>query len=168
MKPSSILAFFVAIMASLLVIMLIFPKEGISVTDDILMNFPTFTDWMAETKSRPDSVKTILDNIEIPTDDEDDSAFANIQVDTMQNADADTVANQYSEYVPRPIAIDSIHQPLELPPSGVACLENIFGALADAEQLQSMVRILHYGDSQIETDRITGYMRSKLQAQFGG
>ena len=168
MKPSSILAFFVAIMASLLVIMLIFPKEGISVTDDISMNFPTFTDWMAETKSRPDSVKTILDNIEIPTDDEDDSAFANIQVDTMQNADADTVANQYSEYVPRPIAIDSIHQPLELPPSGVACLENIFGALADAEQLQSMVRILHYGDSQIETDRITGYMRSKLQAQFGG
>ena len=78
MKPSSILAFFVAIMASLLVIMLIFPKEGISVTDDISMNFPTFTDWMAETKSRPDSVKTILDNIEIPTDDEDDSAFANI------------------------------------------------------------------------------------------
>lgn len=168
MKPFSILAFFVAIMASLLVIMLIFPKEGISLTNDISMNFPTFTDWMAETKSRPDSVKTILDNIEIPTDDEDDTAFVNIQVDTNQNADADTVANQYSEYVPRPIAIDSIHQPLELPPSGVACLENIFGALADAEQLQSMVRILHYGDSQIETDRITGYMRSKLQAQFGG
>ncbi len=168
MKPSSILAFFVAIMASLLVIMLIFPKEGISLTNDISMNFPTFTDWMAETKSRPDSVKTILDNIEIPTDDEDDTAFVNIQVDTIQNADADTVANQYSEYVPRPIAIDSIHQPLELPPSGLACLENIFGALADAEQLQSMVRILHYGDSQIETDRITGYMRSKLQAQFGG
>lgn len=168
MKPSSILAFFVAIMASLLVIMLIFPKEGISLTNDISMNFPTFTDWMAETKSRPDSVKTILDNIEIPTDDEDDTAFVNIQVDTIQNANADTVANQYSEYVPRPIAIDSIHQPLELPPSGVACLENIFGALADAEQLQSMVRILHYGDSQIETDRITGYMRSKLQAQFGG
>lgn len=168
MKPSSILAFFVAIMASLLVIMLIFPKEGISLTNDISMNFPTFTDWMAETKSRPDSVKTILDNIEIPTDDEDDTAFVNIQVDTIQNAEADTVANQYSEYVPRPIAIDSIHQPLELPPSGVACLENIFGALANAEQLQSMVRILHYGDSQIETDRITGYMRSKLQAQFGG
>lgn len=168
MKPFSILAFFVAIMASLLVIMLIFPKEGISLTNDISMNFPTFTDWMAETKSRPDSVKTILDNIEIPTDDEDDTAFVNIQVDTIQNADADTVANQYSEYVPLPIAIDSIHQPLELPPSGVACLENIFGALADAEQLQSMVRILHYGDSQIETDRITGYMRSKLQAQFGG
>lgn len=168
MKPSSILAFFVAIMASLLVIMLIFPKEGISVTNDISMNFPTFTVWMAETKSRPDSVKTILDNIEIPTDDEDVSAIVNIQVDTIQNADADTVANQYSEYVPRPIAIDSIHQPLELPPSGVACLENIFGALTDAEQLQSIVRILHYGDSQIETDRITGYMRSKLQAQFGG
>lgn len=30
------------------------------------------------------------------------------------------------------------------------------------------IRILHYGDSQIEGDRITDYLRLKLQNQFGG
>ena len=168
MKPTSVLVFFIAILASLLTVMLIFPKQGVSVTDDISLNFPTFTEWLAETKSRPDTAKTILDNLVIPDDDEDDTAFAMASADTLQISDSVEIDPKLKEYVPRPIAIDSIHQPLELPPSGLACLENIFGALSDAEQLQSLVRILHYGDSQIETDRITGYMRSKMQAQFGG
>ena len=30
------------------------------------------------------------------------------------------------------------------------------------------VRILHYGDSQIEGDRMTSYIRQRLQSQFGG
>jgi hypothetical protein len=31
-----------------------------------------------------------------------------------------------------------------------------------------LIRILHYGDSQIEGDRITSYLRNQLQLQFGG
>lgn len=31
-----------------------------------------------------------------------------------------------------------------------------------------LIRILHYGDSQIEGDRITSYLRNQLQMQFGG
>ncbi|HLW39209.1 MAG TPA: hypothetical protein VKX31_02375 [Brumimicrobium sp.] len=30
------------------------------------------------------------------------------------------------------------------------------------------IRILHYGDSQIEGDRMTGFLRQRLQSQFGG
>jgi lysophospholipase L1-like esterase len=33
---------------------------------------------------------------------------------------------------------------------------------------KEVVRILHYGDSQIEGDRITGYIREQLQEKFGG
>lgn len=33
---------------------------------------------------------------------------------------------------------------------------------------QRMIRVLHYGDSQIEGDRITDYLRLKFQARFGG
>ncbi|HML84907.1 MAG TPA: hypothetical protein PKE52_07095, partial [Bacteroidales bacterium] len=29
-------------------------------------------------------------------------------------------------------------------------------------------RILHYGDSQIEGDRISGYIRNRLQGIYGG
>lgn len=31
-----------------------------------------------------------------------------------------------------------------------------------------LIRVLHYGDSQIEGDRITSYLRGKLQERFGG
>jgi lysophospholipase L1-like esterase len=37
--------------------------------------------------------------------------------------------------------------------------------IADAEKV---MHILHYGDSQIESDRITGFVRSEIQKRFGG
>ncbi len=42
----------------------------------------------------------------------------------------------------------------------------LFDALERAEE--EPLRIIHYGDSQIEEDRITGTIRSRLQARFGG
>jgi hypothetical protein len=38
----------------------------------------------------------------------------------------------------------------------------------DAAAKGKKVRILHYGDSQIEGDRMTSYIRQRLQTQFGG
>lgn len=45
-------------------------------------------------------------------------------------------------------------------------LEPLFDALDNARQKH--VRIVHYGDSQIEEDRISAYLREQLQARFGG
>lgn len=39
--------------------------------------------------------------------------------------------------------------------------------LAQAKD-KELIRILHYGDSQVEADRISGTLREKLQQQFGG
>jgi lysophospholipase L1-like esterase len=36
------------------------------------------------------------------------------------------------------------------------------------EARKELFRIMHYGDSQIEMDRITGYIREQLQSMFGG
>ena len=36
------------------------------------------------------------------------------------------------------------------------------------ESKTKVVRILHYGDSQLEGDRITDYFRNKMQRRFGG
>jgi len=46
--------------------------------------------------------------------------------------------------------------------------ENPFKSLYNQLTSQSSIRIAHYGDSQIECDRITSYIRQKLQSQFGG
>lgn len=50
--------------------------------------------------------------------------------------------------------------------STVAPLANFFAALEGADTVP--VRVVHYGDSQIEEDRITCVLRRYLQEQYGG
>ena len=47
-------------------------------------------------------------------------------------------------------------------------LKSFFDALTHLKTDPTAIRVLHYGDSQIEGDRITDYLRLKLQGQFGG
>ena len=53
-----------------------------------------------------------------------------------------------------------------LPDGDVRFFDPLFAALEQAER--TPVRIIHYGDSQIEEDRITGTIRERLQERFGG
>lgn len=53
-----------------------------------------------------------------------------------------------------------------LPDGDEHFFDDVFEALDQAGQ--KPVRIVHYGDSQIEEDRITGTIRDRLQARFGG
>ncbi len=47
-------------------------------------------------------------------------------------------------------------------------LNFFFELLKSGAQQKRIVRVLHYGDSQIEGDRITSFLREKLQSRFGG
>ncbi|MDR2806421.1 MAG: hypothetical protein LBB85_12470 [Dysgonamonadaceae bacterium] len=47
-------------------------------------------------------------------------------------------------------------------------LNDFFAGLDSCRTRQEIVHILHYGDSQIESDRITGGIRRRLQDRFGG
>jgi len=53
-----------------------------------------------------------------------------------------------------------------LPGDDYTFFDGLFDALDGAER--TPMRIVHYGDSQIEEDRITGAIRERLQARFGG
>jgi len=60
---------------------------------------------------------------------------------------------------------------LYLPPKNPGVLDVFFRQLDSLEQGQSpapFVRIMHWGDSQIEIDRISDVLRNELQARFGG
>ena len=57
---------------------------------------------------------------------------------------------------------------LDFPDSTHQSLLSFFDALRNKSYNKKGIRILHYGDSQIEGDRITSYLRSRLQAKFGG
>lgn len=51
--------------------------------------------------------------------------------------------------------------------NGKKALDNFFAAL-EKESKTGTVRVAHYGDSQIEGDRITSYLRENFQKEFGG
>jgi hypothetical protein len=57
--------------------------------------------------------------------------------------------------------------PLYLSPAAASNMARFFTAL-EAASSGEKISIFHYGDSQIEGDRMTGYIRQRLQQQFGG
>ena len=57
---------------------------------------------------------------------------------------------------------------LEMNENGRRNLNNFFTTLENASSSGSKISILHYGDSQIEGDRMTNLIRARIQSQFGG
>lgn len=55
---------------------------------------------------------------------------------------------------------------IHFPNDSIVLFDSFFAALDSAKS--TPMRILHYGDSQIEEDRITRTLRDELQHQFGG
>lgn len=60
------------------------------------------------------------------------------------------------------------NQPLEFPEGKDNYLDPFFISIGNLASHPELIRILHYGDSQIEADRITSYFRNQMQRQFGG
>lgn len=52
--------------------------------------------------------------------------------------------------------------------AGLASLHAFFEKMDAAASSRKKIHILHYGDSQIEGDRMTAYIRQRIQEQFGG
>jgi len=47
-------------------------------------------------------------------------------------------------------------------------LDHFFASLQDIPVKHHLIRVLHYGDSQIEGDRVSDFLRTRLQNRFGG
>jgi hypothetical protein len=57
---------------------------------------------------------------------------------------------------------------LHYPEGDKSVLYDFFSYLSNVEESDTAMHILHYGDSQIEMDRISGYIRERMQEEFGG
>lgn len=57
---------------------------------------------------------------------------------------------------------------ISLTESGLIKLHEFFKKLDQVAHSGKKIRVLHYGDSQIEGDRMTAYIRQRIQEQFGG
>jgi len=165
MTPKKILIFIILTFSALLLLSIVFPSEGIKISEGLTLNFITLEEIIDPTVQEKADISDILEVTDIDEDETDSTAF---QIVENNKVDSIMIDSEYVYYEPVPIKIDSVVQYIEFRDRTRSSLNKFFEVLANVKNEGNIVRIMHYGDSQIETDRITDYFRYKLQTQFGG
>ncbi len=163
MKPKVVWIFILSAMAVLGVVSWIYPADGIELSPKIKLEFAQFDELLYPEKQILLNVDSLLASTTVETVEpefEDDRSQTRL--------DSALVDSQYVYFEPKQIRIDKVSQYLEFPNGDRTVLHPFFKLLASGETQKSLIRIMHFGDSQIEMDRLSGYFRAKLQSQFGG
>jgi lysophospholipase L1-like esterase len=145
-KPLQSLTFVLLVFLALGLLSFSFPKDGITISSNLKLEFPSLNSLFGEKSFKKDISKIInsLNNI--------DTTFAINDTIEKGTKEKDTTVK----------LITSIQT------ANKTVLANFYNALTELKNNPKAIRVLHYGDSQIEGDRITDYLRLKLQGQFGG
>lgn len=170
MKAYKALLFFLAVIFVLACISFLFPRKGVDVGFATL-NFPAIEDvFKAQDKSGKSAearIKEMEESLRVKLEQDtltpEEAAQIAVQ-DSVERADSlaycDTL-KFYQDFISKHPA--RIH----FPNNDSMYLRSIIVAL-DKQRYRNQMHIVHYGDSQIEGDRISGYIRRKFQAKFGG
>ena len=142
MKLSDTLKFFSIVLAILAALCLIFPSDGIRIGGTTL-RFAKMHDVLVREKQK--SIDELLVHEE--------------------TRDLTGIMDSLSEC--RHYLFESQTR-FWLPNDDVSLLDSFFSKASRAESMNRVVRVLHYGDSQIELDRISCQLRERLQELFGG
>ena len=143
MKAWKTVIFIFATLIGLALICLFFPKDGIK-TGDANLEFPTLTAALTpapqhETKPDKPASKAVDEKIEA--------------LHNAKQKEFDDFCHNSSTRI-------------YMPANNEAYLDPLFEALDNARN--KPVRIMHYGDSQLECDRMTSAIREHFQTSFGG
>lgn len=142
MRATGTLKFFAIVVALLALLCIVFPKDGIAV-GGITLRFPSLHKVLVREK-----VKSI-DQLIVKHSERDLSGVR----DSLQDLHHLILMGQTR---------------LWLPNDDVSCFDAFFKSVEEAQSQKRTVRILHYGDSQIEQDRISCRLRERMQMLFGG
>ena len=146
MKPYKVLIFIVCCFASLAALCVVLP--GRIAIGDKELRWPT----LAEVFEEKESAKSLesLETLEtLETTEPSDTAISEGQ---------DTLAPKPKPVIPK-VPVDSVTDSRMF-------LAAFYASLAESSD--RVVRVLHYGDSQIEEDRMSQQIREKLQTLYGG
>ena len=141
MSRSKILVFLLSVYAIIAGICLAVPSDGINV-GSLTFIAPSVKELFSSAEKAPQG----------PTPEEIIAA----QAAAVQQAEKDKFLEYFRENPAR----------IHFPGDDVTLLDPFFASLDAAAR--KPVRILHYGDSQIEEDRISSTIRAGLQKRFGG
>lgn len=146
-KPFQVLLTLLAIGSLCVLTMLVFPEDGVKLSDDFVFHFPKLESFLEEdTTAAVFNVDSLLKSYEEPVD---------------STSIKDSIANYKAKQRQKLLRLQYATADHFLP--------RFYQSLSDLKDgKRRKVRILHYGDSQIEGDRITSFIREKLQAEFSG
>jgi lysophospholipase L1-like esterase len=147
MKASRTLLFILAVFLLLGISWFFFPAEGIAVGQKSL-HFPSY----AEDRLGPEEVvdvDAVLENV--------NKSFEMSVSETLLDS-----LEFYRDYLT--LNPNRIH----LPNNDYTYFDSLFYLLEHAQADHKVYRVMHYGDSQIEMDRITSVLRQRMQEMFGG
>lgn len=183
-KPIQPLVLLSYILITLILFSFLFPKnnklflvsptineKGDTISDGFSINFFSFKsvfikDTLSNTKDITSTVALAeqLQNIKKEKVHTIDSST--ILVDSLALKDAtDTIPTLDIKQIQKLL---SDKYRIQFPDDNPNALHNFFKSLNFLKKDSSLIRILHYGDSQIEGDRISSHLRNNFQKQFGG
>jgi lysophospholipase L1-like esterase len=140
MKARKIVIFIFGVLAALAVVCAIFPEDGITI-GNIHFEFPTLDEILTvDNEPNSQNPEELLAQQLKATSTTDDSEFKKF-----------TESNPARFYVPG---------------NDITYFDGLFDAMENAKS--EPMRVLHYGDSQLEGDRISAELREKFQTAFGG
>lgn len=147
MKSYKILIFILSVIAILALVAILFPKEGVKIGSTEL-RFPSIEEVLVR-----EPIETeVIDPVKIRED--------SIRMEELRSL-KDTLAH-YKE-----VFIGDAGQ-FYFPEDDITFFDKIFDEMARARSNHRIIRIMHYGDSQIEMDRLSANLREWFQSVFGG
>ncbi len=177
MKPFYTVIFILTIFAMLAAISLSFPAEGISLAGKKFI-FPKLDDFFKKDTVKYADISNILEQSDIYNQKENkndhltDSIDFNLLTDNNR-VSKDTLAKpdtslkkQYKKADAKQLRKNITK--IQFPNDDPSALYPVFSSFLKAKTSKEPARILHFGDSQIEGDRISSFLRDKFQRQFGG
>lgn len=144
MKPYKILIFILLVICALGLISLFFPKDGLRIGNKEL-HFPSMEEVLVGPEQPEVELKPEIDSVELK--------HLNDLKDTLR---------QYQ------VMLTEQTGHFYLPNDDVSFFDRLFAKMEQARRNKEVIRVLHYGDSQIEMDRISCNLRSFFQSTFGG
>ncbi len=157
-------------------IALIFPSNGIHI-GSIILHYPSVIKIIGNDTSKAKSfnlkpeivfLDKIMDGSQFFYPQKDTISLLISKPDSTIKSDTTKTNNTISKEKFSIEWLKSKIVKLEFPDSTQSSMRYFFESIYTGEYNKKLIRVMHYGDSQIEGDRVTSYLRSRLQNQFGG
>tara|TARA_B100001778_G_C18591778_1_gene632626 strand:+ start:311 stop:1756 length:1446 start_codon:yes stop_codon:yes gene_type:complete len=150
-KPYKIAVFLIAVQVILAVMVFWFPEDGIHLWGDYSINFSKPKDFYQEKTREIDVVSEVTKTYSLEELEEDTLLATAIDSSILEQA----LIIQDKERIIHPSDFEN-------------GLYSFYRKLSKVNNYSKPLRIMHFGDSQLEGDRISGVIRENLQTLFGG